>query len=157
MNRVRGFTLPELVAAMVIMGVLGAVAAPRLFGGFDEAAFAQETVSALRYAQRSAMAMQRTVCVTFTATSLSLKYLTNYGDSNCTSDPSTDLPAPGGGPAPYVVNAQHGGSFLSSAAFSPVPVSPFSFARTGVPGSGATITLNNGIQIVIEAQSGYVH
>ena len=151
-----GFTLPELIAVLVIAGIVAAVGLPKLWGqGYDESAFAQETAGALRYAQKSALAMQRTVCATFTATSLTLRYLSTYGDTTCLAS-SPGLIPPGGGPAPYVVTAQHGGTFTSSASYNPVPAS-FYFDRTGAPSAGQTITFNDGSALVVESGSGYVH
>jgi MSHA pilin protein MshC len=148
-----GFTIPELVAGIVIMGILAAVAAPKLFGGYDEAAFAEETTAALRYAQRSAITMQRTVCVDFTGVSLTLRYLTNYPDSNCAVDPSLPLLLPATGLSQ--VSAGHARAFVSSASYNPVPVA-FSFDRTGRPSAGQVVTLNNGITITVGAETGYV-
>jgi len=150
-TRQPGFTLTELIVILVVLGILAAVLAPRLIGtGFDGARFAQEVTSALRYAQNSAVSMQRTVCVGFAATTVTLRYANGYVSNTC----DTDLIPPGGGPAPYQVAAQ------GSAAFSPVPApvpSPFFYDRAGRPSSGLTLNLNDGRQIVVEAETGYVH
>ncbi|MFG3452624.1 type II secretion system protein [Stutzerimonas stutzeri] len=53
-----GFTIVELVMTIVIMGILAAVVGPRFFDRkvFDERLFFEETVSAVRYAQKLALA-----------------------------------------------------------------------------------------------------
>jgi len=65
MNRQRGFTIAELVIVMVIVGVLSAVAVPRLFspGEFAGRGGRDFVASGLRYAQKSAIALRRNVCV----------------------------------------------------------------------------------------------
>src|SRR5689334_14140149 len=91
-----GFTLPELVAVMVIVGVLAAVAAPKLgVTRQNEARLYQETLAALRYAQSSAVAKRRSVCVSFTSTSATFTYDPNFGTSAC----SQVLTPPSGGTA----------------------------------------------------------
>src|SRR5258708_25790131 len=106
-----GFTLPELISVIVILTILAAIGIPRMWNsGFDEAAFAEETLGALRYAQKSALAMQRTVCVAFTSTTVTFTYASAYGSSTCTPG----LIPPGGSARPYQVNTQHGRAFHSS-------------------------------------------
>jgi MSHA pilin protein MshC len=52
-----GFSLIELIAVIVIIGALAVIALPRFnTSGFDRYAFRHELLSALRYAQKTAMA-----------------------------------------------------------------------------------------------------
>jgi MSHA pilin protein MshC len=70
----RGFTMVELVVVMVLVGILGAVAAARYFdrGGFDASAYAEQTKSMLRYAQKTAVAQHRPVFVVLSARRIAL-------------------------------------------------------------------------------------
>lgn len=143
----RGFTLPELIGVLVIAGILLAVAAPKLIrGGFDESALYEQARASLRYAQGAALAMQRTVCVQFTATTVTFRYDPVYGGTSCTGD----LAPPTGGAGPYQIQAQ------GAASFTAFPAS-FSFDRIGRPSAAQVITLSNGAQVRVEAESGYVY
>ena len=72
----RGFTLVELVLVMIIGGVLAAIAVPRMVdrSAYQTRGGASEVRTALRYAQRLAMAKNREVCVTTTANNLMLRF-----------------------------------------------------------------------------------
>src|SRR5213075_189511 len=108
--RIGGFTLTELTIVLVVIGVLAVLAVPRLTRAtFDEARLHEETLAALRYAQRTAVTRQRTVCVSVGATTLTLRYRSAYGNNACTYNAGdADLPAPAGtGTATtYTVTAQ---------------------------------------------------
>jgi len=69
-----GYTIVELVLVMVIIAILGAVAGPRFFNNtaFDERAYLDELASALRYAQKIAVASGCRVHADITAGSYSL-------------------------------------------------------------------------------------
>lgn len=62
-----GFTLVELVAVMVVTGLLAAIAMPRFFqrSTFDARNFSEQSRAMLRYAQKVAIAQNRAVFVQF--------------------------------------------------------------------------------------------
>jgi MSHA pilin protein MshC len=67
--RYGGFTLIELVAVLVIIGIVAAVAAPRLLSNvaFTERGYADEIAASLRYSRRIAVASACNVRVTVNA------------------------------------------------------------------------------------------
>lgn len=149
--------MPELVAVIVIASVLGAVALPRMWGStFDESRLYDDTVAALRYAHRTAIAYQRNVCVTFSGGSqLSLTYASAYGtDQAC----GLVLTSPGGSGSSYQVTAPGATSYVSAPNFAfdrlgQPYISPFAVNGT----STQAIQLSDGRVIHVEAQTGYVH
>lgn len=66
----------ELIVVMILIGILGAIGAARFFNrtGFDAAAFADQGMAMLRYAQKLAIAQNRPVYVQATTQGLSLCY-----------------------------------------------------------------------------------
>lgn len=140
-----GFTLIELIMVIVMLGVLAVFAAPRVFntGDFNARGFHDETMSLLRYAQKTAIAQRRTVCVAFSATGVTLSI-----DTGVTPDGVCDA-------ALAPPNPPRGGTGLAA---TPSP-SPLAFTALGSTNQGAAlqITIDNSSNITVEAETGYVY
>lgn len=153
-----GFTIVELVLTMVIVGVLAAMALPRFFGthGFEERGFYDEVLSAIRYAQKSAIAQRRRVCVNFTANSVQLKIDEDHNAHTCT----IDLTGPNG-VVPYTISSAASATDPryrnTNIEFNPVPAS-FHFDPSGAPSGQVVINIVGFDQaITVEAVTGYAH
>lgn len=148
-----GFTLVELVMAMVIIGILAAVVAPRFFDSnvFQSRGFADQVQASLRYAQKVAIAQHRNVCAAFAANSVTLTIDSDIPpDGACNPTPAGDLQSPTG-EASYVITAPSG------IAFGALPTN-FSFDALGRPSTNQTITIVGATNpIIVEAETGYVH
>jgi Tfp pilus assembly protein FimT len=77
-RRASGFTTIELVTVIVLLGILSVVALPRLNNADERAlVFRDQTEAALRYAQKTAVSHRRVVCVTFSASTVTLQIATS--------------------------------------------------------------------------------
>lgn len=149
----RGFTLIELVMVIVLLGILAVFAAPRMFnsGDFYARGFHDETLALLRFAQKSAIAQRRTVCVAFTTTTTTLTIAALAATSTCANNP---LVGPKG-ESPALITARTG------VAYNLLPTD-FSFDGLGQPSALTTIQVANSgtpisLTITVEAGTGYVH
>ena len=143
----------ELVVVIVMIGILAAVAVPRLTGGsgIDDRSFRDRTIAALRYAQKSAIASRRTVCATFPAslTDVAFNQSTVVGATDCTT--SVPLSGPDGGA--LVVTAS------ANARYAAQP-GDVVFDASGRPNAAASIVISGlpvALAITVEAETGYVH
>ena len=90
----RGFTLPELVAVLVIVGVLAVVALPKFDAGLSlrSDAWRDEVVAALRTARQTAVSHRRLVCASVAGSSVTL----SIAPANPATACGAALPGPGG-------------------------------------------------------------
>jgi len=144
-----GFTLIELIVILMLTGILAVTALPRLLDSrvMDDRGFHDTTLAALRYAQKAAIAKRRTVCLTFTTTSVTARVASGDPPSTVCD---TDLIGPNG-TQPYTVMAR------GSSAYTGTPTA-FSFSALGQAGQSQTIQVANvANSITVEAATGYVH
>jgi len=153
-RRQAGFTIVELVTVMVVLGVLAAVAMPRLTGntGFAGVAFRGDIVSALRYAQKTAVSHRRLVCASIDASTVTL----SIAQANPSTACGVALTSPDGDPYTSknaAITAT--GTFLTSGLF----FQPDGRITTG--GSGATLAVGaigvtEQADIRVQGATGYV-
>jgi MSHA pilin protein MshC len=149
--RSHGFTLGELVLTIVLMGILAAIALPRLMSskGFASRGFYDEAQSVVRYAQKTAIAWRRPILVCIDADKIRA-----ISNGTCAA-PLAAVPNPVNPSDPLQTSTAPDGVTLS-------PTGSFSFDGLGRPSAAATITLTSAItgdparQIVVAAETGYV-
>lgn len=139
-----GFSLIELIVTILVLAIISIFAASRFVNRatFDETGFFEESLSAVRYAQKVAMASGCDIRVTFNASVLTLRQWIDAGNNSC------DFASPGAVLAPV---AKPGGGNFTSTAPAAVTVSntDFFFDQTGIPRTiaGGLITLDTNTTI----------
>ena len=136
MTRARGYSALELVIALVIAGILAALAMPYFADREANATWFQEQVkAALRYAQRQAVANRRQVHVFLTPSEVKLCF-----DNPCTTPNELvhqRLAAPNGVPISTTTD--------------------FYFNGLGKPSIGSTLNFTvGGKTVTVYAETGYV-
>lgn len=146
-----GFSLVELVLVIVILTIIASMAGPRFFDGaaFDERAYLDELGSAIRYAQKVAVATGCPVRVEITAGDYSLSQQQPVAGHCDPSDSSFPLPVLL--PTGQVVAGTAPGGIVTT------PSLTFSYDALGRTTLGADRILNVGARaITISAESGLV-
>ncbi len=142
-----GFTLVELVVTLIIIGALAAVGAPIFFrtADFSERGFYDETVAAVRYAQKYAMASGCTIRVELVANGYRL--WRNNSVANCNSLPYNVA----------LINPANGQGFQNNAPTGVTinPAADFNFLPSGSPTASTTININ-GRSFSVVAATGFI-
>lgn len=147
-----GFTVIELVMVIVLLGVLSATALPKFFvvASYQQQAFFDDTLSAVRYAQKLAIATGCKVQVSVIADSYALNRPANR--SQCSGNTAVfSLPVrnPGTGAATYS-NSEFGVTLVASPA-------AFYFDALGRASADALITVAGSKTISVVSDTGFVY
>jgi MSHA pilin protein MshC len=142
----RGFTFTELVMVIAIVGILATVALPRLTstGDFAVQGTFDQTLAAVRYAQKQAVARNATVRVVFATNGVSACFDSGGTCGTALLDPAR-------------------GSALAVAGSADITITgtSFTFDALGRPGTGpiAVSVASAGVTrgFTVEAETGHAH
>jgi MSHA pilin protein MshC len=153
-GRIGGFTQVELVVALVLVGILAAVAVPRFIGrdAFDSRGFSDRFLAAIRFARQQAVAQRRQACVTIAATGYGLTRAQAPGaacDGTPLFDPVTGAAYTGTAPAGIAIVGLGGTALPLTLTFDPL----------GRPNAAASLRVAAEADrcLTVEAETGYVH
>jgi len=147
----KGFTLVEMIATLVIVALIAAVSGPLFFNvnAFRESGFYDETISAVRYAQKYAVASGCTVRVQTTAGGFTLYRPAAVANCNTPGSYTTILADPSGNATTFTRTAPSG-VVLTAADFT------FSASGTATV-TPDPITINVGSrQLTVFGETGFV-
>ncbi len=160
LSSARGFTMIELITIIIILGILAAVATPRLFdrNAFESRGFYDQLISGLRYAQKTAISQRRQVCVSFPAfaagSRMVLRTASAFGGA-CDTDLENPIGTYPAGLTTYTIENSNGVT-LSGAV-------DFNFSALGAPSFAGVAPLSIAVagfatsNVCVAPQTGYVY
>lgn len=135
----------EMIMVIVIVGILAAVSGPLFFNVqvFQERGFFDETVSAVRYAQKYAVASGCTVRVVIVANGFTL-----YRGAACSTGPfTTPLADPSGSAETFSRTAPDGVALTAA---------DFNFFANGSASAAVLVNVGTGRSFSVVQQTGFV-
>jgi MSHA pilin protein MshC len=153
-QRINGFTLIELTMTIVLVGILSASMMPKLFSYavFQQRTLFDDTLNAVRYAEKLAVASSCNVMVSISANQFSLLRPTMSDRSKCTSTTSTDFSLAVSRPGTNQGNYQGSVSGISLSSTSQY----IFFLAKGNASTAATITVGSQL-IDVVMDTGFVY
>ena len=145
-----GFTLVEMIVTLIIIALIAAVGGPVFFNinTFRESGFYDETVSALRYAQKYAVASHCTVRVQTTATGFTLYRPAAIGNCNTPGTYTTPLTDPSGNATTFTRTAPSGVTLTAA---------DFTFNSSGTASVALPLVISVGNrQLTVIGETGFV-
>lgn len=170
----RGFTLVELIAILVIVGIVSVFAVGRLSSigssTFSQRALYDKLTASIEYARKMAVAQRRYVCVRTDSTNNLVTFTTDTtapetrGNASCASPQSATeqvllMPVPDSVCQSETANA----AYATYAVCAPSGVTfgnvttPLTFDATGANITGSSVIFYTTPNLTVEAVTGYVH
>ena len=147
MNLNRGFTLIEVIVAIILTGILAAYAIPNLnIGGFRTQGFEQQAMAAIRYGQKQAIGSGCNIDVSISASGCTVQYGAPV-ETGCAAA-STSLVNPASGQNNFCNN-----STPDTGAVLPASIQ---FDKIGRPTGSSSINLGT-ITITITSETGFAY
>lgn len=150
--RYQGFTLVELVMVIAITAVLSFVAVPKFFNNssFQERAFYDDVLSALRYAQKLAVATNCNIQVVIASNQYSVKRPGASDRSLCKSVSASDYTI-------AVLQPGTGAAYTGSQTGLGLTTTTLYFSALGTASSSAVITVGASKTITVVKDTGFVY
>lgn len=150
----QGFTLVELIMVVVILGILSATTLPKFFNlsAYQERVFFDDTINAIRYAQKLAVTTSCNVQVKIVANQFLLNRPSATDRSKCASNLASDfglsVTRPGSGESAYQ-GSQTGVTLTATT---------FYFSAKGTASANQQIQVGSaGKQISVVKDTGFVY